>query len=83
MFPADMPDDRDVDLIVVGAGPAGMAAATVAAEAGAKVILLDEQGLAGGQIYRDVERVAEVRGDLLGPDYVAGRELTKRLATPG
>jgi D-hydroxyproline dehydrogenase subunit alpha len=40
------------DLVVVGAGPGGMAAATIAAEAGMKVCLLDDNRSAGGQIWR-------------------------------
>ena len=56
------------DLIVIGAGPAGMAAAATAAEAGLSVLLLDEQPRAGGQIYRDVERAAGPRGAILGRD---------------
>ncbi|WP_372886328.1 NAD(P)/FAD-dependent oxidoreductase [Shimia sp.] len=67
------------DLIVIGAGPAGMAAAREAAETGLSVLLLDEQRRAGGQIYRDVDRVAPLRGDLLGRDYTEGLALTRRL----
>ena len=37
-----------VDLAVIGAGPAGLAAATVAADHGLSVILLDEQPATGG-----------------------------------
>lgn len=37
--------ERHVPLVVVGAGPAGVAAATAAAEAGARVLLLDEHPL--------------------------------------
>ena len=37
--------ERHVPLVVVGAGPAGVAAATVAAHAGARVLLLDEHPL--------------------------------------
>jgi glycine/D-amino acid oxidase-like deaminating enzyme len=37
------------DILVVGAGPAGLAAATAAAEAGANVTLLDERAATGGQ----------------------------------
>ena len=37
----------DPEIIIVGAGPAGMAAAATAANAGAKVLLLDEQCQAG------------------------------------
>jgi NADPH-dependent 2,4-dienoyl-CoA reductase/sulfur reductase-like enzyme len=41
-----------VDVAVVGAGPAGLAAACTAAEAGAAVALLDEAPVPGGQIWR-------------------------------
>jgi len=40
------------DVLVVGAGPGGMAAATVSAEAGARVCLLDDNAAPGGQIWR-------------------------------
>ena len=49
--------DRDYyDVVVVGAGPGGMAAATVAAEAGCRVILLDDNVAPGGQIWRGFRR---------------------------
>ncbi|MGR3455009.1 sarcosine oxidase subunit alpha family protein [Pseudooceanicola sp.] len=38
------------DLLVIGAGPAGLMAALVAAEAGADVILADEDALPGGRL---------------------------------
>lgn len=41
-----------MDVAVVGAGPAGLAAACCAAESGARVLVLDEQPHAGGQIWR-------------------------------
>jgi D-hydroxyproline dehydrogenase subunit alpha len=40
------------DLVVVGAGPGGMTAATVAAEAGCQVCVLDDNAAVGGQIWR-------------------------------
>jgi NADPH-dependent 2,4-dienoyl-CoA reductase/sulfur reductase-like enzyme len=40
------------DLAVVGAGPAGLAAAAAAAEAGASVLLVDGSAHAGGQYWR-------------------------------
>src|SRR5688500_6044407 len=46
------------DVIVIGAGPAGIAAATCAAEAGRSVLLVDEGARAGGQIWRHRERSA-------------------------
>ena len=72
-----------VDLAIIGAGPAGMAAAQLAASKGLSVCILDEQPRAGGQIYRDVDRVAPLRGDLLGKDYTEGRALTQGLGAPG
>ncbi|MEO7064907.1 MAG: FAD/NAD(P)-binding oxidoreductase [Dokdonella sp.] len=40
------------DVLVVGAGPAGLAAAHAAASDGARVGLLDAQATAGGQVWR-------------------------------
>lgn len=40
------------DVAVVGAGPAGIAAATVAAESGKAVVLFDDNSCPGGQIWR-------------------------------
>ncbi|OGA40365.1 MAG: hypothetical protein A3G24_27225, partial [Betaproteobacteria bacterium RIFCSPLOWO2_12_FULL_62_13] len=70
-----------VDLAVIGAGPAGLAAAITAAELGLKTVVFDEQPEPGGQIYRGVERVAAVRPahlPLLGEDYAAGLQLVRR-----
>jgi NADPH-dependent 2,4-dienoyl-CoA reductase/sulfur reductase-like enzyme len=39
-------------VVAVGAGPAGLAAAVHAAEAGARVLVLDEAGQPGGSIWR-------------------------------
>lgn len=47
-----------VDVAVIGAGPAGIAAAARAAEAGRSVLLLDEAPNAGGQIWRHRSRAA-------------------------
>ncbi len=43
---------RAYDVVVVGAGPAGMAATVRAAEAGASVALVDDNPDIGGQIWR-------------------------------
>ncbi len=60
-----------------------MAAAATAAELGVSVTILDEQSRAGGQIYRDVDRVAAHRGGILGKDYTYGAELTAALRQEG
>ena len=53
--PASYPDARDesVDVLVVGAGPAGLAAATSAAGRGARVVCIDEQHQPGGSLLCD------------------------------
>lgn len=43
---------RTFDIVVVGAGPAGLAAATAAANAGRNVAVLDDNPVVGGQIWR-------------------------------
>ncbi|WP_300727717.1 FAD/NAD(P)-binding oxidoreductase [Pseudomonas sp.] len=46
------------DLLIIGAGPAGMAAALAAAASGARIVLLDDNPLPGGQIWRDGPQAA-------------------------
>jgi len=47
------------DVLVVGAGPAGLAAASAAAESGARVILCDEQAELGGSLLAEIEAVID------------------------
>jgi len=51
---ADMPIERHVSLAVVGAGPAGLAAAIAAAKAGVEVLLVDENPVAQALMGLDV-----------------------------
>jgi NADPH-dependent 2,4-dienoyl-CoA reductase/sulfur reductase-like enzyme len=51
------------DLAIIGAGPAGMAAAVEAAGAGLAVAVLDEQMTAGGQVHRALEARARISDD--------------------
>lgn len=44
------------ELVIVGAGPAGMQAAIAAASAGVQVILIDSSPLPGGQYYKQLPR---------------------------
>jgi NADPH-dependent 2,4-dienoyl-CoA reductase/sulfur reductase-like enzyme len=70
-----------VDVVVVGAGAAGMAGAVALAGLGLQVVLLDEQGSPGGQIYRGITLAPLSRRDLLGPDYAHGNVLAQALAS--
>ena len=65
------------DVAIIGAGPAGMAAAVETARAGLSVALLDEQATPGGQIYRSIEQADLRRLKVLGGDYAEGRQLAE------
>ncbi|WP_372395701.1 NAD(P)/FAD-dependent oxidoreductase [Azospirillum sp. HJ39] len=73
----------DFDIAVIGAGPAGLAAAALAASRGASVVLLDEQAEPGGQIYRAVTETPVRDRKILGPDYWHGAELLGPLRDSG
>jgi sarcosine oxidase subunit alpha len=64
------------DVLIVGAGPAGIAAALAAADAGARVILCDETAEFGGSLLADTR--ARIDGQS-GPGWV--QESIARLAT--
>lgn len=67
------------DLIIIGAGPAGMASAKVASKYGISITIIDEQSRAGGQIYRNVGKSNARMKDILGDEYAEGLELSKSL----
>jgi D-hydroxyproline dehydrogenase subunit alpha len=50
--PMDTLTPGHFDVVVIGAGPAGMAAAVAASDSGASVALIDDNPSAGGQIWR-------------------------------
>jgi NADPH-dependent 2,4-dienoyl-CoA reductase/sulfur reductase-like enzyme len=73
----------ECDVAVVGAGPAGLAAASVCARAGADAILLDENGDLGGQIYRGITIAEPRRRDMFGADYLQGERLVDEFRASG
>lgn len=46
----------EAELVIVGAGPAGLSAAIEAAQCGAKVLLIDENAKAGGQLFKQIHK---------------------------
>lgn len=66
----------DVDVVVVGGGAAGVAAATVCAEQGLDVVLLEQYGFAGGAA------VAGMSGTICGM-YLAGDHATPQQVVHG
>ena len=71
------------DVIVIGAGPAGMAAATLSAKAGLSTLLLDENPVPGGQVYRAATTSPLAGSAILGPDFAHGAVLAAALAESG
>jgi hypothetical protein len=69
------------DIIVVGAGPAGISAALEISQPGANVLLLDEQSSPGGQIYRSITKTSPERISALGLSYSEGASLVNKLAS--
>ncbi len=70
-------------LAVIGAGPAGLAAASLAAGQGIEVALFDEQPAPGGQIYRGIESAPPQRAAQLGAEYLRGEELVRAFRASG
>ncbi len=68
-------------LVVVGGGPAGVAAATEAARAGLRCLLVDEAPALGGQIYRQPPREFSIdAAGRLGRDHRRGGRLLGEFA---
>lgn len=78
---ADLMDTYDV--AVIGAGPAGLAAATMCARAGLSTVLFDEQASPGGQIYRAIAETPVKRNTVFGDDYWYGSRLAEDFRDSG
>ncbi|RVT95086.1 FAD-dependent oxidoreductase [Sphingomonas crocodyli] len=70
------------DLLIVGAGPAGMSAAIAARELGLSVLVVDDQPAPGGQIWRSIE-LTTARDNILGPAFVEGRAIAQAFRASG
>lgn len=69
------------DLMVVGAGPAGLSAAIEAAKRGGQVIIFDENEKPGGQLFKQIhkffgskEHKAKIRGFRIGQELLKEAE---------
>src|SRR5271170_2662785 len=67
-----MPTTPRVDIVILGAGIAGLAAARKLAEAGLSVILLEARGRIGGRIFTMRTPAADLPIEL-GAEFVHGR----------
>lgn len=71
------------ELLVVGGGPAGLAAAAAAADARVDVLLIDERAGLGGQYYKQPASSFALDPSRLDHQYRAGRELIERVRRAG
>ncbi|MGJ4955526.1 NAD(P)/FAD-dependent oxidoreductase [Bradyrhizobium sp. HKCCYLRH2015] len=77
------PKHDEYDVVVIGAGPAGLAATAATAGAGLSTLLLDENAGPGGQVWRAIHATPVKREALLGTDYWSGAEIAKAAETSG
>jgi thioredoxin reductase len=73
----------DVDVAVVGAGPAGLSAATVAALDGARVVVLDENPWVGGSLGWQIQALSHLPDGLHGRAFEVAAELHRRALSAG
>ena len=76
-------EDVSPDVLVVGAGAAGLSAAAAAADRGANVLLLDERSTPGGQYYKQVNRGLRVPAADLDEQQASGQALIQRAIAAG
>jgi thioredoxin reductase/bacterioferritin-associated ferredoxin len=73
----------ECDVAIVGAGPAGLAAASVCARAGLEAILLDEADSPGGHAHRGIAKAPNRDRAILGPEYWQGERLVAEFRESG
>lgn len=70
---------KRAELVVIGAGPAGLMAAIEAAEAGVQVVLVDEHERPGGQLFKQIHKFFGSQEHFAGRrGYDIGEELLAR-----
>ena len=69
--------NKEVEILVIGAGPAGLSAAIEAAKYGAEVLVVDENNKPGGQLFKQIHKFfgsrrhkAGVRGVDIGTELL-------------
>ena len=75
--------NHSCDLLVVGAGPAGLAATLAARAAGLSVILIDERAKPGGQYFKQPGEGLAIAPAGLDRQFTAGRALIAETVASG
>jgi NADPH-dependent 2,4-dienoyl-CoA reductase/sulfur reductase-like enzyme len=68
---------KEFELVIIGAGPAGIAAAVEADKAGVAVAVLDEQARPGGQVFRQPPEELQIVVKDTGGGRIQGARLLK------
>ncbi len=78
----EIPVVREVDVVVVGGGPGGVAAAVSAARAGARTLLIERYGHLGGMATGGLVNIIPNLADINGDQWIGGfcQEYISRLA---
>jgi thioredoxin reductase len=72
------------EAVVIGGGPAGLGAAIEIAHAGARVLLIDENRIAGGQLFKQIHKFFGSRAHNAGTrGYVIAQNLLSELEKSG
>ena len=81
--PAEAAAELACDVLVVGAGPAGLAAARALALAGAEVVVLDERLHAGGQYFKPLASSHQADASVLDRQFRDGAVLRESAVLAG
>lgn len=74
---------EEYDVAVVGAGPSGMAAASLCARSKLLTLLLDDQSGPGGRMYHAIAETPLEERSILGRDYWMGEKIANEVGASG
>jgi glycine/D-amino acid oxidase-like deaminating enzyme/bacterioferritin-associated ferredoxin len=81
--PAAAPEIESVEVAIIGAGPAGLSAAKLLAEAGIAPVVIDERPFAGGQYFKPLAPSQRFLPHGEDEQFSAGRRLVEATRTAG